>query len=223
MSDIRQGKTTTWTVKTKLGRLVQAFNQPMPGGGWVTTHEDVTERRHVEDQVHDQKLQMDAALSNIGQGLLMFDAEARLTSATAAIASSSDLMPDDVKPGITLQQLLRLRKAKGTFPADPNTYVADARAALATGNPVTLTPELADGRTISIENHPMKDGRWVSTHEDITERRRAERQLQRAEASARHRAQQHVAGPQPCSTRPSRLVVCNQRYHRDVRPVRRRR
>ena len=69
MSDIRQGKTTTWLVKTTDGRLVQAFNQPMPGGGWVTTHEDVTERRHAEDQVREQKLQLDAALNNISQGL----------------------------------------------------------------------------------------------------------------------------------------------------------
>ena len=41
----------------------------MPGGGWVTTHEDVTERRHAEEQVREQKLQMDAALDNISQGL----------------------------------------------------------------------------------------------------------------------------------------------------------
>ena len=47
----------------------------MPGGGWVTTHEDVTERRHAEDQVREQKLQMDAALDNISQGLLMFDGD----------------------------------------------------------------------------------------------------------------------------------------------------
>ncbi len=50
----------------------------MPGGGWVTTHEDVTERRHAEEQVREQKLQMDAALNNISQGLVMFDADTRL-------------------------------------------------------------------------------------------------------------------------------------------------
>ena len=74
MDDIRQGKTATWLVKTTEGRLIQAFNQPMPGGGWVTTHEDVTERRRAEDQVREQKLQMDAALENMTQGLLMFAA-----------------------------------------------------------------------------------------------------------------------------------------------------
>ena len=69
IDDIRQGKTTSWAGQDHRGRLVQAFNQPMPGGGWVTTHEDVTERRHAEDQVREQKLQMDAALDNIEPGL----------------------------------------------------------------------------------------------------------------------------------------------------------
>ena len=40
----QQGRTPTFTVKATDGRLIQAVNQPMPGGGWVTTHEDITER-----------------------------------------------------------------------------------------------------------------------------------------------------------------------------------
>src|SRR5260370_34389005 len=36
---------------------------------------------------------------------------------------------------------------------------------------------LADGRTISVLNHPMAGGAWVATHEDITERRQAEKQI----------------------------------------------
>jgi diguanylate cyclase (GGDEF)-like protein/PAS domain S-box-containing protein len=211
ISDIRQGKTTTWTVKTKLGRVVHAFNQPMPGGGWVTTHEDVTERRHAEDLVHEQKLQMDAALSNIGQGLLMFDAEARLIFCNRRYCELYDLTPDDVKPGVTLQQLLTLRKAKGTFPGNPDSYVAELKAALATGNTVTLTPELNDGRTISIANHPMKGGRWVSTHEDITERRRAERQLHEQKLQL-DTALNNMSQGLNLFDASNRLVVCNQRY-----------
>ena len=37
--------------------------------------------------------------------------------------------------------------------------------------------ELPDGRTIAVLNHPMADGGWVATHDDITERRRAEQQI----------------------------------------------
>ncbi len=32
------------------GRIVLAKNEPLPGGGWVSTHEDVTEQRHAEQE-----------------------------------------------------------------------------------------------------------------------------------------------------------------------------
>jgi diguanylate cyclase (GGDEF)-like protein len=50
-----------------------------------------------------------------------------------------------------------------------------ARAAVArTGQPHHAVVELTDGRTIAIQQQPMPDGGWVATHEDITERRRAQ-------------------------------------------------
>ena len=175
--DIRQRKTTTWIVKTTEGRYIQAFNLPMPGGGWVTTHEDVTERRRVERQVREQKLQLDAALNNISQGLLMFDADTKLILCNRRYVELYGLSAEAMKPGITLQKMLELRKASGTFGNDPAAYVKDLTAALAAGRPMTFTPELADGRTILIQHHPLGDGRWVSTHEDITERRHGEKLL----------------------------------------------
>lgn len=35
----------------------------------------------------------------------------------------------------------------------------------------------SDGRSVQIVNEPLADGGWLATHEDITERRRAERQI----------------------------------------------
>ena len=32
------------------GRLIRVTRQPMPGGGWVATHEDITERHRLENQ-----------------------------------------------------------------------------------------------------------------------------------------------------------------------------
>ena len=34
------------------GRVVAVVTNPMPGGGWVATHEDITERRQAEDKIH---------------------------------------------------------------------------------------------------------------------------------------------------------------------------
>ena len=39
------------------------------------------------------------------------------------------------------------------------------------------TAKLTDGRYVSVTHCPMSDGGWVSTHEDVTMRRREEEEL----------------------------------------------
>ena len=47
LSSIAKGKTVS-SVREHEGRFIQLTNRPMPGGGWVATHEDVTEQRQAE-------------------------------------------------------------------------------------------------------------------------------------------------------------------------------
>ena len=52
MDSIDSGKTSKWEIGASDGRLVHSINQPMPAGGWVATHEDVTEQRRLQKK-HD--------------------------------------------------------------------------------------------------------------------------------------------------------------------------
>jgi hypothetical protein len=47
---IATGKSQEHDVKASDGRIVLAKNEPLPGGGWVSTHEDVTEQRRAEEE-----------------------------------------------------------------------------------------------------------------------------------------------------------------------------
>jgi methyl-accepting chemotaxis protein len=47
---VRSGKSKGSYVPASDGRIVLAKNEPLPGGGWVSTHEDVTEQRHAEQE-----------------------------------------------------------------------------------------------------------------------------------------------------------------------------
>jgi diguanylate cyclase (GGDEF)-like protein len=120
---------------------------------------------------------LEAALDNMSQGLLMFHAQARLVICNRRYMEMYSLDPGAVKPGCHLRELLELRAAQGTFSGDPDRYVAALLQRLSAQSPETLLVELADGRTIAVLNHPTPDGGWVATHEDITERRRAEKQI----------------------------------------------
>jgi NO-binding membrane sensor protein with MHYT domain/methyl-accepting chemotaxis protein len=50
MDTIRAGQITHVEIKSDAGRVISICNQPMPDGGWVATHEDITERRSAEQE-----------------------------------------------------------------------------------------------------------------------------------------------------------------------------
>jgi len=45
------GQRNTMVVDTPSGRSIQVVNEPLPDGGWVATHEDITERRLVAERI----------------------------------------------------------------------------------------------------------------------------------------------------------------------------
>jgi diguanylate cyclase (GGDEF)-like protein/PAS domain S-box-containing protein len=48
---IAEGKTFTRIVNLPDGRVFSVQNKPMSGGGWLATHEDITERQRSEDRI----------------------------------------------------------------------------------------------------------------------------------------------------------------------------
>jgi hypothetical protein len=91
------------------------------------------------------------------------------------------LSADVVKPGCTIRDLVENRIKNGTFFAvDTEQYIADLTGALLHDRtPSMKMLELADGRVIAVANQPMAGGGWVVTHEDITERHLAAKELER--------------------------------------------
>jgi diguanylate cyclase (GGDEF)-like protein len=139
--------------------------------------ERTQELRTSEADLQAQNLRFDAAVNNMSQGLVMFDSEARLVICNLRYVQMYRLGAADVGPGISLRDLLTLRIANGTFAGDAGSYIESLRAAVAEGRPTSQLVELDDGRTVAVVNQPMSDGGWVATHEDVTERRRAEMKI----------------------------------------------
>jgi diguanylate cyclase (GGDEF)-like protein/PAS domain S-box-containing protein len=125
-----------------------------------------------------QYLRLDGAINNMIQGLCMFDAQNRLLVWNERYRAMYNIDPRHIWRDCTIRDLLDARIAAGTFPLDPGRYDAHLRAALKDGKTFTLNIELDDGRVIAVVNQPIKGGGWVATHEDITERKRAERELE---------------------------------------------
>ena len=119
---------------------------------------------------------MGVAINNMSQGLCMFDGSERLVICNQRYMELYQLGDDVVKPGCTLTELLVYRIANGTFSRDPEEYRHTLVAGMAEGKTITNEVKSATGRTVLVINRPMADGGWVATHDDITERRDAERE-----------------------------------------------
>ena len=128
-------------------------------------------------QRRDRDKLFEIALNNMSQGLCMFDADANLLVCNERYLEMYGLSRDVVAPGVNLRTILLHRKERGNFAGDPEIYVKELLAATAKGDVHTQLVQSGDGRTISIVNGAMANGGWVATHEDITERTRAEEKI----------------------------------------------
>jgi len=142
-----------------------------------TVVERTKELRAREADLQAQNTRFDAAVSNMSQGLVMFDAGRRLVIRNQRYIDMYRLDAGAVAPGCTLHDLIALRIASGTYSGDPGRYIANLCAAIAEGRTLSEFVALEDGRTIAVVSQPMEGGGWVATHEDITERRRAEMKI----------------------------------------------
>ena len=120
----------------------------------------------------------DVALNNISQGVCFFDGQQRLILANRSYAEIYGLAVEQVRPGMTLREIVDLRYAAGSCPdMTQQEYLAwRDRIQVGSGKSDSIVA-LKSGKIISIHHRPMPDKGWVATHEDITERRRAEERL----------------------------------------------
>jgi methyl-accepting chemotaxis protein len=123
-----------------------------------------------------QNLRIYVALDNMSQGLCMFDGDERLVVCNRRYMELYRLPREVAKRGRTLASLLEYRISNGSFSLEPNEYRRKLRETMAQGTITSTEVVSADGHLMSISNRPMAGGGWVATHEDITERREAERE-----------------------------------------------
>jgi PAS domain S-box-containing protein len=173
-----------------LAYAVQSFQDAMIRNlelqelGDVTARERdaVTEERNsLDDRYHAQKWQLNAAVSNMAQGLLMIDSKADVLVINAQYKKIYNLPPETIRSGCSLQDLVRHRAETGLFSGNADVYLAEILTRMAERKPSVNEIKLADGRTIRISGRSMAGGGWITTHEDVTEQRRVQKNLERTE------------------------------------------
>ena len=127
------------------------------------------------DELDRANKKVDAALNNMLQGLVIFDREHKLVVCNRRYAEVYGLPPDLTKPGTAKRDILEHSIANGIFAgANPQQYFEERVTIANEENCKNSILELSNGRTLFVCHVPLEGGGWISTHEDITERRRVE-------------------------------------------------
>ena len=113
------------------GRTIAYTVYPMPDGGGMATHEDITEREAMsarltrqndfgkaqEEALRIRNLQFDTAINNMSQGLCFFNADQRLIVCNDRYLEMYGLSRDRIGPGTPLAEIVDMRFEVGSFPA----------------------------------------------------------------------------------------------------------
>ncbi|TPL23029.1 MULTISPECIES: EAL domain-containing protein [unclassified Mesorhizobium] len=171
-------KPSTYEEALSDGRIISISHRPLASGGWVSIYEDITEQRRAEQDLKEQHRRFDAALENMSQGLLMYDAGGRLIVRNQRILELYGVTEVDLPLGMTHRELLERLVRLGVYaPIDVEDEVSRTEARVLAGQTRSTPRRLADGRTLMVARRPMSGGGWVATFDDVTESRLAEERM----------------------------------------------
>jgi signal transduction histidine kinase len=192
MAAYRKPEGSDRVVRARDGRWFRFIIRPTPSGGRVLVHVDYSAARDREERLRrvTSALErtgndLDAALSNIVQGVCLFDAEARLILANRRYIELYNLPAERIVPGISMVDIMRLSVAVGNYPAERGEQMlAERMAVVAARERRTFTQALASGRVVEVVHQPLPTGGFVATYADITERQRTITELRAAKEAA---------------------------------------
>jgi diguanylate cyclase (GGDEF)-like protein/PAS domain S-box-containing protein len=135
--------------------------------------------REAQQRLEAERGRLDTALNNMIQGLVTFDASARLVTFNRRYIELHGLSSDIVKPGCRFRDLMQHRKDNGSFDGDVDAFCSLVMRNVARGQVTHSVMQCRDGRAFLAVSRPLADGGWVATMEDITERLNLEQERDR--------------------------------------------
>lgn len=149
--------------------------------GFAKITRDMSQFKEDQDRIAEAQGQLNAALEHMHQGLCLFDADERLVLTNRRFAQLWNLPEGVCVPGMTLTELARVALEARTGMGVPTSRLESMyrllEEALANPDLPPVIAEFGSDFSVSISSRVRPEGGWVSTFEDVTERRRSEARI----------------------------------------------
>ncbi|MBI3707074.1 MAG: PAS-domain containing protein [Proteobacteria bacterium] len=146
---------------------------------------DITEEMAAERERLRAEKKLEVALSNMAQGICLYDAEGRLVLANQKYAEFYDLPAGTVKSGMTLRDILDVMAAANRIVSqDVERVVAGHVTILSDREARAFQHGLRGGEVIEVMQQPLPDGGFVTMYSDITARSQSTAALVSAKTQA---------------------------------------
>ncbi|WP_051558796.1 diguanylate cyclase [Allorhizobium undicola] len=140
--------------------------------GLFTHNRDITQQKELERQLDESRRQLSDALSNMADGLVMFDREARLVFCNERYRSLFSKTAEMRVPGAKLGDIVAASKACGEEIADDASAAGESLPTLPA--PGTGEVRLWDGRILEARIRSVGGGGIIAVYTDVTRTRQAE-------------------------------------------------
>ena len=190
VAQFRAQEPLDWTRATLDRRVIEGRFNPMPGGGGIFMFRDATERAGYETKLAEKTAVLQATLDNIGEGIVVFDANRKLLVDNPAAVKLLDIPTPFSQPGVPFDEAIRFFVERGDFgPADVEAVVRGFVSLFDAQNSWSGETRRSDGRVIENRYNPMPGGGGIFVHRDVTERIEHLAQLTEALAKAERASQ----------------------------------
>jgi diguanylate cyclase (GGDEF)-like protein/PAS domain S-box-containing protein len=148
----------------------------------VVSRQIIRQNRDAKLRLEAEKQLADTALDNMTQGLVLYDAEARVVMFNQRYIDLLGLSDEVIRPGCQFRAVMEHCRERGAFDGDVDQFCAKIMESVAAGKTTQAVLETKSGRSYHVIDKPLAQGGWVKTIEDITEQRELERERDRNRA-----------------------------------------
>ncbi|MDP6573719.1 MAG: PAS domain S-box protein, partial [Rhodospirillales bacterium] len=170
------------------GTAIEVRSEPLPGGGFVSTFSDITERKRTESAPRKSEEILRGAIESLQEGFALFDADDRIVMINDVYRRINPRAQEFLDSGMRFEDLIRANVERGWMVearGREEEFIRERVEQHRNPGPPIIR-QFGDGKWYILKETQTPEGGIALTFIDITERKLAEDELKASEKEVRN-------------------------------------